>query len=301
MKNILLLTTTSLLFSISVTAQSVIIKPTGTGFMGVGTSSPQYKLHVKNGNAAIENDLPYVYLKTLGVVGSGSAGILFTNSQNQGKGVIRYLHNTDLFQIVNGSSPTDGITLIKNPSASFINMVGMGTSSPTSKLHIKTNSTGSLSQLLVEESTVLDYSRISFSNSNSTDIWTLAGRADDDVQNLRFNIYNSQFGNVASFYGNGNTELAGFTKLGSSAPKVKMVKLTGTTDDASYTYIDHGNNFNKILAASVFIYANDYYKFPPGNSSISYNMEIFTGSVNLTSVPALLRGKPYQVLLTVEE
>ena len=277
------------------------------GYLGIGTFGGQTfpdiekKLHVEDGDAMIENTNPFLFLKTSGVAGTGNAGINFGNSLNQTKAVINYDQTDEKLRIVNGTSTSDGIYVAKGNSN--INLVGIGLNDPSGKLHIKSNSLIGEPQLMLEENNTSDYGRINFNNSSSSEYWALAGKTDGIVGNARFNIYSSHFGNVASFYGNGNTQLAGFTQLGSSAPKIKMVKLSGTTDASTTTTIAHSSTIGKVIEANVFVYFTSSLKIPPGHSSAvySYNMEINDADIRLTNVVANMQDKTYEVFLTIEE
>lgn len=273
------------------------------GYLGIGNfgnlSIPgiEQKLHVEDGNALFENVNPFLFLRTTGAAGTGNAGITFQNSLKQTKAVINYNHPDDAIRIVNGSSTTDGIYVANG------NMVGVGQNTPTGKLHVKSNSQISQPQLLIEEDNSSDYGRINFNNSGSAAYWALAGKTDGAETNARFNIYSSHFGNVATFYGDGNTRLAGYTQLGSSAPKVKLQKLTGTTSGSSTTSIAHGSSIGKVLDARVYVYFNSSLKIPANHSSsvFSYDVQINNSDIDLVNVPANLQNKAYEVVLTIEE
>jgi|WetSurMetagenome_2_1015567.scaffolds.fasta_scaffold03008_7 trimeric autotransporter adhesin len=98
--------------------------------------------------------------------------------------------------------------------------VGLGTSSPTSKLHIVSNSTLSEPQLKLYEN-ASDYARLTFQNSSGASYWLIGGfnYATNSSEKLVF--YNSTSGNVMSFSGDGN---AGIGADPASGRKVNIVE-----------------------------------------------------------------------------
>lgn len=134
--------------------------------------------------------------------------------------------------------------------------VGVGTLSPLSKFHILTNSTGSIPHLLLQESTTTDGARINFENAGVENrIWTLFGRNSSSAIRAfnEFNIYHSEFGNVAQFFGDGNTKMNGFTQLGSDAPKIKTKKFTGIFPDQSSLSVSIDIPIHKIISYEILV------------------------------------------------
>lgn len=274
------------------------------GIGGFDYSNPvEHKLHIK-GDFKIQDVSPFMFLKTTGASGTGNAGVTFQNSLNQDKAVINFDHVNDHLRIVNGSSSTDGIFVTK--TVSNINQVGIGITSPEGKLHIRSNSSGTNPQLVIEENNNGDFGRINFRNFSSSELWTLAGKTDGIIGNAQFHIYNTHFGNVATFYGSGNSRHAGFTQLGTSAPSVKMKKITGVTAADVETEVPHGLTRDKILAVDIHVTNGLGVNYPPSGNGLGpvdrqYRYYINTANIMLADVASELQEQNYWILITYEE
>ncbi len=184
--------------------------------------------------------------------------------------------------------------------------VGIGTLSPTAKLQIVSANSSANPHLLIQETVVGVGGRIVFENTNvANKNWTLFARNSSTATDNVFNVFHNDFGNVAQFYSDGNTDLNGFTKLGSDAPKVKMKKLSGTTNsNSSSTTVNHGLNGDKILAIDVWIKSTNGVRYPPHShqsSTNTYRIRILTGDIIMNDLEADLRDRPYTILITYEE
>lgn len=104
-------------------------------------------------------------------------------------------------------------------------------------------------------------------------------------------------------------EVNGFTKMGTTAPAVKMIKLTGTTGavQGNTTFMTHGLTSNKILAVNILVeYAASASVPPSYNGSAGYEYDYY---INATSIAiwtksgnaASILSKPIRVLVTYEE
>ena len=85
--------------------------------------------------------------------------------------------------------------------------------------------------------------------------------------------------------GTGNVIINEFTKLGSTAPNIKMKKLTGTTGatEGSSTNISHGLTLNKIIGLSVLVVADNGNVIPPGLVFASgFQYDAFMTPTNVT-------------------
>ena len=96
--------------------------------------------------------------------------------------------------------------------------------------------------------------------------------------------------------------------LGSNAPKVKMLKLTGTTaaTQGASVSIAHGLVSTKILSVVVLVeYAAG--NFIPASYSngagyeFNFNYNTNINVINLAGNSANILGKPFKVLITYEE
>lgn len=99
-----------------------------------------------------------------------------------------------------------------------------------------------------------------------------------------------------------------FTKLGSTAPNIKMKKLTGTTgaSEGDDTDITHGLTLSKIISLQVLVTADNGNKIPPSLVVVDeYEFDTFltptTVTVALSSAnSANLTGNAITILLTYE-
>ncbi|WP_298904208.1 hypothetical protein [uncultured Psychroserpens sp.] len=81
--------------------------------------------------------------------------------------------------------------------------ISIGSNTPTNaKTRILHNSTIFSPQLFLYEDQ-LDFARLNFGGSNSASIWAVAASVYDDPVASRFNIYNSNYGDIMSIRGNG--------------------------------------------------------------------------------------------------
>jgi hypothetical protein len=104
-------------------------------------------------------------------------------------------------------------------------------------------------------------------------------------------------------------EVNGYTKLGSNAPAVKMIKLTGTTasTQGGIITIPHTLNINKILSVDVMLSLNLTTLLPPGynySAGNEYTYAVNASTINIYNVAANsgnILSKPVRVLITYEE
>ncbi|MBK8499028.1 MAG: hypothetical protein IPL52_09470 [Flavobacteriales bacterium] len=105
-------------------------------------------------------------------------------------------------------------------------------------------------------------------------------------------------------------EVNGYTMLGSNAPKVKMLKLTGTTAAAqgSFVSVAHGLTASKILSVEVLVESTAGVNWIPHSFTYSPGLEykyILTGTVvgvyNIAGNSANILSKPFKILITYEQ
>ena len=121
-------------------------------------------------------------------------------------------------------------------------------------------------------------------------------------------IYNSLNAPLMAVGNTGNVEHTGFTKLGTSAPGVKMIKLTGVMPAAlggSLT-VAHGLNPAKILSVQIMVEtsANNYVAASSGLGGCEFTWQISGNDIVLaTSLlnSGTIAGKPMKILITYEE
>ena len=108
---------------------------------------------------------------------------------------------------------------------------------------------------------------------------------------------------------NGNVSVDGFSKLGSSAPAIKVLKLTGTTaaTQGTYTTIAHGLDFSKILSVEVFVSPSATVKHGRGWTAYGgYQFDFYLDTtliqiLNIAGNSSSILSKPYTVLITYEQ
>jgi hypothetical protein len=232
---------------------------------------------------------------------NNSSGLRFFQNQTA-RGGLFYNDNNEVFNLSNLSGSAGFVWDRTNQRA------GIGTFTPSAKLAIRFNSTSILPHILINESNGTDGGRINFENTGiENKRWTLFGRNSESAvpsANI-FNLFHSEFGNVAQFFGDGNTALNGFTKLGSDAPKIKMKKFTGNTrTDGFPTAVIHGLDYDKILAVDVLIKSENDVRYLPDShpaSTNTYRIGIVSDSILFTDLDFSLYGRPYTVFITYEE
>ena len=104
-------------------------------------------------------------------------------------------------------------------------------------------------------------------------------------------------------------EVNGFTMLGSNAPKIKMLKLTGTTaaTQGGFISIPHGLVGTKIIGVDVHVEYAPANFVPDGYAQSTGNQ--FTYNYNTTNITILnspansanILSKPVRILITYEE
>ena len=104
-------------------------------------------------------------------------------------------------------------------------------------------------------------------------------------------------------------EVNGFTKSGSNAPAVKLVKLTGTSgaSQGAATAILHGVTSSKILSVSVLLDFAVGSSIPPSyNGSAGYEYDYYTTLTQIiiwtkSGNSANILSKPFRILITYEQ
>ena len=104
-------------------------------------------------------------------------------------------------------------------------------------------------------------------------------------------------------------EVNGYTKLGSNAPKVKMIKLTGTTSasQGGSVSIAHGLTSSKILSVTILAeYSAGRYVNPRHSFNAGYefdfrvdptNVVVYNSAANSTNVLSV----PVKIMILYEE
>lgn len=121
-------------------------------------------------------------------------------------------------------------------------------------------------------------------------------------------MFNSQSAPLLSVGNTGNVEHTGYTKLGSSAPGVKMIRITGNMPGAlgGSTTIAHGLNPAKILSVQIMVEtsANNYVAASSGLGGCEFTWQISGNDIVLATTllnSGTVAGKPMKILITYEE
>lgn len=104
-------------------------------------------------------------------------------------------------------------------------------------------------------------------------------------------------------------EINGYTKLGSNAPAIKVLKLTGTTSVSQglSVTINHGLNFAKIISVQVLVEKSTSLLIPPANTISAgdeFNFQITTTAISITNKmgnSGNILSKPVRIVITYEE
>jgi hypothetical protein len=308
MKKIKLL---SILFFCSSIAfgQSVTLTPNPGGVLLLKSNSGNY------GNVSTSNSTGADLFFRRAATGDGSTGLIVGNISTF----------SDRFYL--GASTGNGLSLGSNGSPNAILDVngsfGIGTLTPSTKLDVKTT-----------DSNVARFNGgfpmfVSiFENNIYRGYWGSYSGADEDVdfgtggpnttgklhltiQGVpKLSINSSGNVGVGVIDATAKLEVNGFSKLGSSAPAIKMAKLTGTTasTQGGFVYIPHGLVSSKILAVNIlvehspgqFVSSNNTTSF---GSNYNFDFEITSTDIRVTNRGAdsfFILSKPVRILVTYE-
>jgi hypothetical protein len=182
---------------------------TKDGKVGIGTNNPFSRLHVAN------NDSGFATSTHQNMHAAGWSGEWFRSNSGALAGHIGYGNASSprwAGQVYAGSIAAVPFILT---TADFERMridasgnVGIDTTAPKARLHVKSNSSVSWPQIIVEERDSNDFSRVSFANKGVNKYWTLAANSAAVDSNSRFNIYNSNTFDLFTLLGNGKVGLS---------------------------------------------------------------------------------------------
>ena len=228
----------------------------------------------------------------------------------------------DIRFLVGNNGATEAMTILNNGD------VGKGTTSPDSAFHIKANIPGTVGshpagQIIIQNpandltsNVVITAYESDASGNPDQQLWYL-GSSSSSNENIT--LLNRRSANLAlgtngvtrlTVLGSGNININNFTELGSTAPAIKMKKLTGTTNAAEGGFVDiaHGLTVSKILAIN-FIVEYSANSFIPDESSglgVGYIVSYLISSTNIRVInhstdSENVLSKPFKVLITYEE
>ncbi|UBM58559.1 hypothetical protein LAG90_17285 [Marinilongibacter aquaticus] len=172
--------------------------------------------------------------------------------------------------------------------------VGIGTLDPVWPLHLGSISTISNSTSGAMGIGSADGSHLNF-DGNEINAWN--GEA---AGTLYFNYWSG--GDVRIGKSGNGTDLTvyNYTQMGESAPLVKEVLFTGTTDNVSSINFPHNLNADKIVSISAIILGEYGLYIPPNaNLSAQYQYSIYANPNNIyiTNLGASVQGRAYKVLI----
>ncbi|MEM5829866.1 MAG: hypothetical protein QXU15_03930, partial [Candidatus Aenigmatarchaeota archaeon] len=205
-----------------------------SGNVGIGTTAPGAKLHIEGGKTGIKStDFSYGQLQ-VGNPNVDEASIAFIagltsfgSPPGLASGGYAWVIGPDVWGIgvdkfgIGRLKQADGSTGYRWYLTEAGNMyvsgnVGIGTTTPTAKLHVYLDSTVSNPHLRLQETGSGDYARLQFDTSGNSNFWHIAGMTDATHANSRLNFYYNGVGNIMSITGEGNVG------IGTTAPGAKL-------------------------------------------------------------------------------
>lgn len=222
---------------------------TGLGNTALGNSSLYYNTtgneNVSIGENALQSNTTGNYNTALGTFADAGANNL-TNATAIGYKAMAGSSNTLVLGSING---------VNNANADV--NVGIGTTTPTGRLHIKHNSYP-IPTVLLEESEN-DFTRIRFTNTNANSFWEMNALPQTTNTTARIEFWNNSGATVTTpfvLYGNGNATLSGTLTQNSDARLKKDIQPILNAADAikrmnGYTYNWKDNSRDESLQFGV--------------------------------------------------
>jgi hypothetical protein len=285
----------------------------GNGRVGIGTNTPDSRLHVASGASGMDpNGFSVATIENsasayMSILSATESGVLFGAGGNSSDGGIIYNNptvpnglclraNNNISRLVISADGNVGIgNFLPAFPLSFTSTLGdkitLWGNNPAS--HFGFGIQPALLQIMTGEST----SDIVFGYGGSTS-FTEGVRITGD----------GKIG-IGTPSPTAELEVDGFTKLGSSAPKIKMKKLTGTTSSSQGAGVNvpHGLDVSKILAVNVLVAYSGSNCVPPGytfNAGVEYHFTVTDSYIQVFSVSGnsySILSKPIKIMITYEE
>ncbi len=287
------------------------------GNLGIGTNSPLQKLHVEgntflNGNVGIGNNNPTA---PLAFAASGGKKIILFPGGTGDAGFGIYGSELRIHSDYSGAAITFGYddNILGFTERMRINgngNVGIGTSAPGFPLNFA-DVTGDKISLYGSSGAHYGFGIQGFlmqihSNDVSADIAFGYGSSSSFNETMRI-TGNGKVG-IGTTAPAASLEVNGYSKLGSDAPSIKVIKVTGTTaaTEGGYVEIAHGVNSLKILSFSVMVQGSTgiWVGSNVGVSAFNFFSYINTGTIlvaNKFGDSAAILSRPIKILISYEE
>jgi hypothetical protein len=244
---------------------------TSAGNVGIGTTAPSAKFHVKNLPGGFGMNLEsgtannfFAFTNSSGYMGYAGSFTAPTNLDFGTSGV-----GTDV-NLVTGA--------VAKMTVKLNGRVGIGTNTPVAQLEVKTTSNPSLPQLNLYDNNSIGYSRLQFQNASGASNWQIAGHNSTTNSIERLNFHNSTSGDLMSITGDGKVG------VGTTSPSQKFTVVQpfgiGISQDAGSGGPQIG--FFTDFAGAYLQTHNDFdLSFATNNGSTLMTIQKNTGNVGI--------------------
>jgi hypothetical protein len=275
----------------------------GSGRIGIGTTTPLARLHVADSSVVFTGPLTVPTSTTFDPPSSGQGTRMMWYPQ---KGAFR------VGFVLSNNWDKDSIGRFS--FASGQNNKAKGTASTS--MGLGTTASGNNSTSMGQETNATSLSSVAIGRWNDTIAGSSATNwvATDPVLMVGNGTGTTTRSNALTVFKNGNTDISGFTQLGSDAPAIKIKKFTVTTasTQGGTATVSHSLNLNKILGVQASLFtpgflANPSFAIIPGytgSNGYEYNIyltptQIFVWNKDLNSANIL--SKTVNIIVTYEE
>ena len=279
------------------------------GRVGIGETSPNSLLHLKQGSPVVNiqssNSYPYSLIKT-----TNSVGTTVSAMETYANPAIAYLNtsytysgNTSYSRLA-ANYQSFGVLGAERMRIDSAGNVGIGTTSPQEKLHVQNYTTGESHQAMFKGGavTVGDYSYISLNNGYSTEYTKevrLAAVSEQSNSNTTgFAILTSPDSNGASGHERLRITAAGNVGIGTTSPGDKLAVRTDV--DNSATNIENYNGGININNSNTTINSYSALKFTGGTLDGNYVKSVYLGNnISRLDLGAFSNGAGDNTVLSV--